>query len=382
MVIGRQHTRRGSPYRFAPEAERALSHAACTSRRVRSWPSRQTRTISVNNCLWDAVNYASPSVVEKDVHLSGTENPFCTMIPLRPIGERVRTPVLAAIFAGLMVLVGCPPALAAKPPCDRAAGQFVAGKPITPSVSLSPLSESVVFNFESDTVQTARIDINAASTLPDALTPDQIDLDLPGGLRRVSDTLPTVNAAQATFTKPVFDAGGQSFHFNMCIDSASLHAGSYSGIVTIDGPRGLGRTSVRVTVNKKNPSLFWAAAIVTLIIAMIFLLYKEVTNTDHKSFSDWKTDATEKWKKDHPNEDQPEDVTAWRTFILDKTARFGVGFLLLEFLVPLAIAFGAMYAVYSKDPAWGADALTAWFALIGTALAAAGLRSLVVAGRQ
>ena len=36
----------------------------------------------------------------------------------------------------------------------------------------------------------------------------------------------------------------------------------------------------------------------------------------------------------------------------------------------------------TKDPAWGADALTAWFALIGTALAAAGLRSLLVAGRQ
>jgi hypothetical protein len=48
-----------------------------------------------------------------------------------------------------------------------------------------------------------------------------------------------------------------------------------------------------------------------------------------------------------------------------------------QVLVPLAAAGGAMYAVYAQDPAWGSDVVTAGAGLLGTALAAAGLKSLI-----
>ena len=55
---------------------------------------------------------------------------------------------------------------------------------------------------------------------------------------------------------------------------------------------------------------------------------------------------------------------------------------MLEFTVPLAAAFGAMYAAYSQSTAWGADGISAVIALLGTAFAAAGVRSLISEARK
>ncbi len=171
------------------------------------------------------------------------------------------------------------------------------------------------------------------------------------------------------FTLPVFSEDRESFHFFLCLDPTSLSSGSYSGIVTVSGPDGLGHAAIQVTVNKKTSAFYWQALLV-LLVSVVFLVYKEMTNTDRLSFSEWKV-------KQAAGPNLP--VSAYMT---DKSARWGVGFLLIEFAVPLAIAFGAMYGVYSNDPAWGADTLGAWISLFGTAFAAAGLRSLIVAGRQ
>ena len=52
----------------------------------------------------------------------------------------------------------------------------------------------------------------------------------------------------------------------------------------------------------------------------------------------------------------------------------------LQSIIPLGAAAVAMISVYVADPAWGAEPVIAFFTLAGTAIGAAGLKSLLDAG--
>ena len=253
---------------------------------------------------------------------------------------------LLGVSLALGAVVFDAPALAANGPgdCTRRAGEFTPAPAIKTPIALTPDPDAQVVNFGGGRDQhEVDVVVNMKPALPQSVTPEQIDIDVPRRLRRVGDTLTTVSARRPTFTVPRFNPARSRMAFVACVPGEGLDAGSYAGLVTIEGPEGVGPTNFALTANAKDGLLFWVGSLVALVFAAILLLYKETQKT------------TEKWT---------------------------TGFWLLEFFVPLGLAFGAMYTAYSQSTSWGSDGIASVIALVGTAFAAAGLRSLIVAARS
>jgi hypothetical protein len=222
--------------------------------------------------------------------------------------------------------------------CNRESGPPpAAGPPLKSPVTLTPEREAELINFGSGRGTKERdIVVTADKPLPKSVTPSQIGLDVPRRFERVGDTLESVSLPPPEFTKPQISPDRREIRTTVCVNGGGVQAGSYVGTMRVSGPRGVERAVVAVTINAKARLWVFILALVgALLVAALLLLYR-------RYYADEEIDR-----------------------------RFG-----LESAIPLGAAFGAMYATYAQDPAWGADAVTSGFALIGTALAAAGLKSL------
>jgi hypothetical protein len=255
-----------------------------------------------------------------------------------------RAVLLLGLALALGAVVATPAvAAAAEPECTRRAGEFTPAPALKTPVALTLDPDAQVVNFGGGRDQ-QEVDVvaNMKPALPQSITPEQIDIDVPRRLRRVGDALTTVSARRPTFSLPRLNPARTRMAFVACVPGEGLEAGSYVGLVTIEGPEGVGPASLALTANAKDGGLFWLGSLVALVVAAILLVYKETQKT------------TTKWTP---------------------------GFWLLEFAIPLAVAFGAMYTAYSQTAAWGSDGIASVITLVGTAFAAAGLRSLIVAAR-
>jgi hypothetical protein len=211
---------------------------------------------------------------------------------------------------------------------------------------LSPERSAEIVNFGNDRGTKERdVVIEAKKALPKSLTPKQIGLDVPRRFERASETLESSDLAYPTFTEPVISSDRTEIRFTACINGDGADAGRYVGAIRVGGPIGLEPATVAVTANMKAASeTFWAALVASLVLALVLLLFRRQRDPDEK---------------------------------ID-------GGFVAQVVFPLGAAGLAMYGVYANDPAWGADEFTAVIGLAGTALGAAGLKSLfdAQAGRR
>ncbi len=210
--------------------------------------------------------------------------------------------------------------------------------------------------------------LKADRRLPRSIKPENVVLDVTRSVERDDDNLETTSTRVPKFTTPRFNVARNRVYFRVCINGAGMDAGSYSGTVTASGPAPLGQVDVPLTVRVKRSSFFWSGTLVALAITLLFLLYKELRNDAKVKFADWKAQRAP---------DAKADVLGARYF-LSLQSHFGIDFLVLECIVPLGIAFAAIYGIYSSTPSWGADGVAAWTSLVTAGLTAAGVRSLIV----
>jgi hypothetical protein len=216
-------------------------------------------------------------------------------------------------------------------------------------------------------VQDTDVVIAALKSVPAGVTAEQIRIDIAQRLRRTpGEGTTTVPAVPLLFSEVRIGGTRDRLSFRVCVDGTDREAGSYAGMLTVSGPRGLGRVDVPLAMSIKDERLFWFGVAAAIMLTLLFLIYKESRVPDKLSWEDW--------RRDHPRSGR------WR-YVFGERARFGIDWFVLELVVPIALAFGAMYAIYAKTPAWGADTLTGIFALVGTAFGAAGVRSLIASRR-
>lgn len=186
--------------------------------------------------------------------------------------------------------------------------------------------------------------------LPDRVEPRNLSLYTPTRPRRTNSELGTAHIDRPTFSEPEISDGGSRIVFTVCIDDESVEAGTYTGQVQIGGPLGATRTAATITVNKKDSALFWVGVAAALLLALALSCLRAAKIAKDKL----PENEEGAWKK------------AWATTLKDP-------WLLFSTAAALAVAFVGMWEIYSKDVAWGASGFSAFIALLGTALSAAGL---------
>jgi hypothetical protein len=154
------------------------------------------------------------------------------------------------------------------------------------------------------------------------------------------------------FSEPRISQDRQSITFDICLNPGSIPPGKYVGAVTLSGPPGLGAASVSLTVNAKVDIPFYAGSAVALIAAFLLLVLKDAAAYRGKTspLPNWPTSFG------HPLA----DPIWWVTTI-----------------VALGAAFGALYAIYAGNPAWGSGGFSDIAALIGAAFAAIGGQTII-----
>jgi len=235
--------------------------------------------------------------------------------------------------------------------------------------------------------------IRTTRPIPAGIKASELRLEALRDLHRIGDNLISVGRVVPLTSRLRITHARDRVYFSVCVDGTGLQAGSYSGSITVSGPTRLARVDVPVTVTVKDADFFWQGVVIALLIAGVFLLYKELRNDSKIRYADWTADrhavaarhaesarsepAGSSWRRWR--------VSTWRrvrprlTYFCSLQSHYGVDFFLLELCVPLAAAFVAMYGIYASTPAWGEGGIAQWFALITAAFTAAGVRSLIVA---
>ena len=202
------------------------------------------------------------------------------------------------------------------------------------------------------------------------------DEALPSGLEnRLALTADTFNrtgnetAESVTFPEPTFSAlktsgNRQRIRFTICLTPPKdLPAGTYTGLVTLDGPAGVEGATIPITVNAKTEWLFWAGFFVTLGFAFSVLFYKGA--------SDRRAATIE--KADVRSDAEKEEAERWGPAV--QATRKDLGWWAPTLFAILATG-GTLFALYDSNPAWGADGFSSVAALIGAGLAAVGAKAI------
>jgi hypothetical protein len=214
----------------------------------------------------------------------------------------------------------------------------------------------------------ANVDIVVAASpaLPGKVTAEDIKIEVPQRPRRTNEKIATEFLPRPMATKPIIIEGRKSIAFSLCFDNAHIEAGTYAGQVIVGAP-GFQQAAVTVTVNDKNSLLFYRGLALAIFVAVLLLIYQagEVA---------WQKQKEEKDKD--PNAPDPSTRAALKVPLCDLFGFWG------PTLLAAGAAVVATWGVYSTDLAWGADKGSSIIALIGTALAAAGLGTLLSGVRK
>jgi hypothetical protein len=249
--------------------------------------------------------------------------------------------------------------------CNRHLDDAVSGPALASPIALTPSSDSAqqIVNFGTDrtTKYVREVVMTADKPLPATLTAQQLNFD--AVISRAGATLESTDFPAPTFSTPTISPDRQSITFEICLNPGSeLAPGKYVGAVTLSGPAGLSAVSVSLTVNAKVAWLFYAWSAAALGAAFLLLVLKDAAAYRAKGVT-VKTETTEKslsWGESflHPLS----DPLWWATTV-----------------VALGTAFGALYATYAGNPAWGAGGFSDYATLIGAAFAAIGGHTIISA---
>jgi hypothetical protein len=252
--------------------------------------------------------------------------------------------------------------------CNRHVDDAAPGPALDSPIALTPSSDSLqqIVNFGTDRTRTKyvrEVVLTADKPLPATLTAQQLNFD--AVISRAGATLESTDFPAPSFSTPVISPDRQSIAFEVCLNPGSqLDPGKYVGAVTLSGPAGLSAVSVSLTVNAKVAWLFYAWSAVALGAALLLLVLKDAAGyrRAHPETKDRKTDKyrSTSWGRSFA---QPlADPLWWATTV-----------------VALGTAFGALYATYAGNPAWGAGGFSDYSALIGAGFAAIGGHTIISA---
>jgi hypothetical protein len=195
--------------------------------------------------------------------------------------------------------------------------------------------------------------LTASPSLPANITPAQITIEVPARFRRTGTNTPTQFLPDPTFSAPRILESRKLISFRLCFKRADIHPGSYIGQVVVSAP-GIQPTTVAVSLNDKRVLWFWGAGVLAVLIAFALLLFQGAVSV-YKGQA-----ASKKSVKKALKEPLKDFFGFWAPSV-----------------VAIVAAGVAMYQIYAADPAWGADKGTALIALVGSAVAAAGLGTLL-----
>jgi hypothetical protein len=221
------------------------------------------------------------------------------------------------------------------------------GPALAEPVTLKPEPAKPILNLGDE----AEVDLVfvADKTLPRNLRPEQLAASS-RRFQRSNDQLPNAYIDKPTFTKASIEGNRKEVIVTVCIDDSDVEAGTYSAPVTLSGPEGLTAESVALTVNSKDEDRYvWGAIIAGLVALLLLIMMAGRVAYDAQA-------AEKKSTKE----------------ALEVPLRG-----LFSFWFPTVIAIGAaelaMYEVFTKDVAWGANGLGSFIELAGVALTATGL---------
>jgi len=238
------------------------------------------------------------------------------------------------------VIAGSPAVAGAAESCTRHVEDAKTGPALSEGVVLSAAkgSEQRSVNFDGNrgVKQIKDVVLVSDKTLPDTLKADELNFE--ALIQRSGETLESVDFSDPTFSEPRFSADRKRITFTICLSGQGVKPGKYVGAVNVSGPSGLGEGHVGVTANLKAKFVIWLVfALAAMLLAGAAMFAKD-------------------WTKDRKS------ITAGWWF---------------KSIGTLVIAFGALIALYLKDPAWGASNLEAALTLVGSALASVGGRKLI-----
>lgn len=244
------------------------------------------------------------------------------------------------------------------------------GKRVKKAVPMQPDTQSVgrVVNLGDDREsEVVMLHVNVSSGLPPRLE-RRMEMTIDPFVR-TSDKTETVSFPDATFSKLDVSGNRKRISVKVCIDPPNnLPAGTYTGKVMLDGPRGVNGTSMTITLNAKDGHGFLWAALLTATLSFLILLYKAAGDKRAQRI------AKAERKPAAEREAAVAEAARWRS-----AAKACIGDLgwTVPALVSVATAFGLLWAVYEGDPAWGAAGfVSSVIALAGTGLAAIGAKAI------
>jgi len=260
-------------------------------------------------------------------------------------------------FVGVLVcapLLVPQPATGATNPCPRHLNDGTTGTALSSPIALTPSSSSAqrIVNLGTSRVTKVvrELVFTADKPLPDSLTPQQLNFD--ALVSRAGDTLESTDFPDPTFSEPRISQDRQSITFDICLNPGSIPPGKYVGAVTLSGPPGLSAASVSLTVNAKVALPFYVGSAVALLAALLLLILKDAAAFRGKQANPpgWGGSFL------HPLK----DPVWWATTVFAVVA-----------------AFGALYAVYAGNPAWGSGGFSDIAALLGATFAAIGGQTII-----
>ncbi len=284
-----------------------------------------------------------------------------------------------AVALGLVLSAAIAPAAPAQTNaenCTPQPGQGKSGPPLKQPVKLVPDISAQSVNFGGSRGSKA-IDVvlSATPALPPSTTADQIRLGILRRFTRVSQTLPTESAPSPTFSPPQISSGRDRVTFTVCLSGAGLDPGSYGGSVIVEGPKGLAPTTLSITENAKNETLALRLAIGVLVAALVFLLLRGMAARQAKDEEQTIADAAKAGNTQQVVElhkDPKQHNLGWYFWGVVNDLNWWI-----TTLVALGVAGGSIIAIYSANPAWGADTWTSVAALVGPVFTAVGVQSVV-----
>jgi hypothetical protein len=273
-------------------------------------------------------------------------------------GVRLRRFLISALASFVLLTPLGGSALAEDADCSRNLNDAKPGAVLEPPVALTPSPQSTQrqLNFGEDRKPKILRQLRFTSdrALPPRMTPNEINFE--ALISRTGDSLESTDFPDPTFTEPRISADRKAITFSACLDPNGIAAGKYVGTVTVSGPAGLSGASLNLTVTAKNGGLFWWGISITLLITFVLLLFKDAAVSFKSPDGNWWAALKEPLR----------DLRWWGA-----TA------------IGLGGAFGVLYGAYANDPAWGASGVGAVIALIGSAFAAIGGKSIASAfGKQ
>jgi hypothetical protein len=177
----------------------------------------------------------------------------------------------------------------------------------------------------------------------------------------------------------VISAGRDRITFTVCLSGDGLAPGTYAGNVLVEGPTGLAPTSLGITENLKDSGLALRLAIASLVAAFAFLLLRGAAARQAKAAEKHgqalaTTAAAEQIVKEAALQQAPAPKDHIQNYFVEVISDLNWW---LTSLVSLGVAVGSIIALYSANPAWGADLWGSVAAIVSPTFAAVGVQSVI-----